>query len=143
MKILIVDDDPATVTFMRLAFTSAGHVVSTASSVGEAIERASNETPDVVLSDLTFGSALGGDSTRDHGGCSLARTLRSLPATASVGLLAVSGAGSPDVLRDTTDSGFDGFVSKPVDLASLLDRVDRLGDQVAERRTGRSAVDQA
>jgi CheY-like chemotaxis protein len=139
MKILIVDDDPATVTFMRLAFASAGHVVSTASSVDEAIGCAASDSPDVVLSDLTFGHALGNDSDRDHDGCSLARALRSIPATASVGLLAVSGAGSPDVVSDTTASGFDGFVSKPVDLESLLERVARLGDLVADRRRDESA----
>ena len=139
MRILIVDDDPATVTFMRLAFASAGHVVSTASSVDEAIGCAASDTPDVVLSDLAFGHALGNDSDRDHDGCSLARTLRSTPATATVGLLAVSGAGSPDVVRDTTASGFDGFVSKPVDLESLLERVARLGDLVADRRRDESA----
>lgn len=139
MKILIVDDDPATVTFMRLAFASAGHAVRTASSVEEALRSADRERPDVVLSDLAFGSALGGE----HDGCSLARTLRAVPATSDVGLLAISGAGSPDVLRDTTDSGFDGFVAKPVDLASLLERVDRLGDVVAARRTGDPAAGQA
>ena len=143
MKILIVDDDPATVTFMRLAFASAGHTVSTASSVDEAIGSAVSDTPDVVLSDLTFGHALDNDPDRDHDGCSLARTLRSMPATSSVGLLAVSGAGSPDVVRDTTASGFDGFVAKPVDLESLLERVDRLGNVVVERRNEHSSADQA
>jgi len=139
MKILIVDDDSATVTFMRLAFASAGHMVTTASSVAEAITQATSEPPDVVLSDLAFGSALDGE--RD--GCSLARTLRATPATADVGLLAISGAGSPDVLRDTTKSGFDGFVSKPVDLASLLDWVDRLAEVVAARRTSDPTTSQA
>lgn len=136
MKILIVDDDPATVKFMRLAFAAAGHSVSSASSVAQAIGRARDEPPDVVLSDLAFGSALDGE--RD--GCSLARTLRSMPATADVGLLAVSGAGSAEVLTATTDSGFDGFVSKPVDLTSLLEEVDRLGDRVVARRAGGSAT---
>ncbi|MGB3737492.1 MAG: response regulator, partial [Ilumatobacter sp.] len=130
MKILIVDDDPATVIFMRLAFASRGHDVSTASSIAEAIGRASDDTPDVVLSDLTFGSAIGADLDREHDGCSLARSLRSMPATADVGLLAISGAGSPDLVSDTTDSGFDGFVSKPVDLGSLLEQVDGLGGLV-------------
>ncbi len=134
MKILIVDDHPATVTFMRLAFTSAGHAVTTASSVQEALGCASADRPDVVLSDLV----LGNDLAHEQNGCSLARSLRAMPATADVGLLAVSGADSADVLRDTAESGFDGFVSKPVDLASLLERVDRLGDLVAARR-GRPA----
>jgi CheY-like chemotaxis protein len=137
MKILIVDDHAATVTFMRLAFASAGHAVTTATSVQEAIGCATADRPDVVLSDLGFGKGLG----HEHDGCSLARSLRAMPGTADVGLLAVSGADSPDVLRDTADSGFDGFVSKPVDLPSLLERVDRLGDEVAARRARSRSVD--
>jgi CheY-like chemotaxis protein len=139
MLILIVDDHPATVTFMRLAFTSVGHTVTTASSVDEAIECATAERPDVVLSDLAFGNASG------HGGdgCSLARSLRTIPGTADVGLIAVSGADSPDVIRDAADSGFDEFVPKPVDLPSLLERVDRLGDLVAARRAGERTIDRA
>ena len=139
MMILIVDDDPATVAFMRLAFTAAGHAVTTASSVDEAISCAIGEPPDIVLSDLAFGSTLRGE----HDGCSLARTLRTVPATAEAGLLAVSGAGSPDIVRETTDSGFDGVVSKPGDLAALLERVDRLGEVVAARRNSAPHADQA
>jgi CheY-like chemotaxis protein len=134
MLILIVDDHPATVMFMRLAFASAGHTVATATSVEEAIEQARAERPDVVLSDLTFSNADGTDHSQKLSGCFLARTLRSMPDTAEVGLLAVSGADSPDLVRDSVESGFDGFVSKPVDLPSLLERVDQLGDLVAARR---------
>lgn len=139
MKILIVDNHAATVTFMRLAFTAAGHAVTTALSVSEAIGCAAAERPDVVLSDLAFGNDL--DQERDHDGYSLARSLRAMPDTADVGLLAVSGADSPDVLRETVDSGFDGFVSKPVDLPSLLARVDRLGNLVSDRRAGERNID--
>ena len=130
MKILIVDDHPATVTFMRLAFAAAGHVVSTASSCHEALESAIADRPDVVLSDLTFGD----DLNQQLDGCALARSLRATPGTADVGLLAVSGADSAGTRRDTVDSGFDGFVPKPVDLPSLLERVDQLGILVASRR---------
>ena len=104
------------------------------SSVEEAISQATAEHPDVVLSDLTFANAGGNNLGQERNGCFLARTLRSMPGTAAIGLLAVSGADSPDVVRDTVDSGFDGFVSKPVDLPSLLERVDQLGDLVAARR---------
>ena len=58
-------------------------------------------------------------------------------------ICAISGADSPDVLRDTVDSGVDGFVSKPVDLPSPLERVDRLGDLVGARRVGERKVDRA
>jgi CheY-like chemotaxis protein len=133
MLILIVDDHPATVTFMRLAFASAGHSVITATSVEEAIRRTTVDRPDVVLSDLTFANVGGNDPDHQRNGCYLARTLRSMPGTAAIGLLAVSGADSPDVVRDAVDSGFDGFVSKPVDLPSLIEQVDQLGDLVAAR----------
>ncbi len=128
MKILIVDDHEATVAFMRLAFVGAGHAVTTASNVDTALQHAAEDPPDVVLTDLTFGEA--------GGGLELARSMRADAATRYVGLLAVSGADAPAVLQATVDSGFDGFVSKPVDLASLLDRVDRLAEVVAERRAG-------
>lgn len=130
MKILIVDDHPATITFMRLAFASRGYTVTTAATVDEAIGCAVAECPDVVLSDLTFGKHLDGGAD----GCALARSLRSMAGTADVGLLAVSGADSHAIRRDVMHSGFDGFVSKPVDLASLLDRVELLGNLVADRR---------
>ena len=135
MRILIVDDHEATVTFMRLAFTGAGHLVATASNVEAALGHVADDPPDVVLTDLTFGEA--------GGGLELARTLRSASSTSWVGLLAVSGADAPEVLQATVDSGFDGFVSKPVDLASLLERVDRLADVVAQRRAGKQQIDGA
>ncbi len=133
MKILIVDDHEATVTFMNLAFAGVGHTVTTASNVEAALRHVAEEAPDVVLTDLTFGEA--------GGGLELARSLRSAASTSWVGLLAVSGADTPEVLQATVDSGFDGFVSKPVDLTSLLDRVDRLAEIVAERRAGEQQID--
>ncbi len=127
MNILIVDDHEATVAFMRLAFVGAGHTVATATNVDSALNHANQQPPDVVLTDLTFGT--------EGGGLELARTLRHTTSTQGVGILAVSGADTPAVLQATVESGFDGFVSKPVDLASLLDQVERLADVVAARRS--------
>ncbi len=133
VKILIVDDHEATVTFMRIAFSGAGHTVTTASNTGAALRQAIEDPPDVVLTDLSFGET--------GGGLELARMLRTTASTSWVGLLAVSGADAPEVLQATVESGFDGFVSKPVDLVSLLDRVDRLAGVVAERRTSKHQID--
>lgn len=131
MEVLIVDDDPATVAFMHLAFESAGDVVTTASSVDEAMRHVTLHPPDVVLSDLTFRR----DGGEASDGFLLLRKLRERPETAHVGVLAISGADFPEVLRATEDQGFDGFVAKPVDVASLISRVHRLGEQVAIRRS--------
>lgn len=135
MRVLIVDDHAATVLFMRLAFEAAGHVVTTASDVDGAWRSATEQTPDVVLTDLTIGGATGG--------LGLGRRLRSTAATRDVGLLAVSGVDAAEVVQATVDHGFDGYVSKPVDLSSLLDRVARLGDTVVQRRGSEREVDRA
>lgn len=132
MKILIVEDDSATATFMEMAFASAGDTVVTASNVSEAISHVSADPPDVVLTDLTLGRH--GDNNAD--GFSLLRWLRSKAETAHIGVLAVSGAGSPEVLQAVESRGFDGFVAKPVDVASLIERAHHLCDVAADRRTG-------
>lgn len=138
MRVLIVDDDTATVSFMRLAFEAAGDEVRTATTVDEALREAATMLPDVVLSDLTLARSVpdGAD------GFALLRALRSDAATEHVGVLAVSGADHPEVLRAIEERGFDGFVAKPVDIASLIERVHRLGEVVAER-AGSGGVDRA
>lgn len=141
MRVLIVDDDPATVEFMHLAFKSAGDVVDTATSVEAAIRSATDHPPDVVLSDLTFRREHEDDGHVGSDGFHLLRTLRSRPETAHVGVLAVSGADFPEVLRATENQGFDGFVAKPVDVASLISRVHQLGARAAARRSGTHHVD--
>lgn len=135
VRVLIVDDDRATVSFMRMAFEAAGHSVTTASNVDEAMTGAATLPPDVVLSDLTFG----GDGSAD--GFTLLRSLRDRDETRHAVVLAVSGADAPAILSAAADQGFDGFVSKPVDLASLIDRVTRLGSDAAMRRTGEGHID--
>ncbi len=137
VRVLIVDDDPSTVAFMNLAFESAGDVVDTASTVEEAMRHAADHPPDVVLSDLTFRRE--GDEASD--GFLLLKKLRDHAATAHVGVLAVSGADFPDVLRATEDQGFDGFVAKPVDVAALISLVHSLSEQVAARAPGKGEID--
>lgn len=136
MRVLIVDDDTATVSFMRLAFEAAGDEVRTATTVDDALREAAAMLPDVVLSDLTLARSVSDGAD----GFALLRALRDHPRTVHIGVLAVSGADHPEVLRAAEERGFDGFVAKPVDIASLIERVHRLGEVVAER-TGTSPVD--
>jgi len=126
---------------MQLAFESTGDVVDTASGVNEAMLHAIDHAPDVVLSDLIFKGNGDGDGDDASDGFLLLRLLRSRPETAHVGVLAVSGADFPEVLRATEDHGFDGFVAKPVDVASLIARVHRLGELAAARHCTTGEID--
>lgn len=120
MRILIVDDHLPTLDLMRLALTSLGHSVTSATTVTEALERLVDASPDVILSDLTFPSDHGGGKN----GHDLAREVRSRPDRRGVGLLAVTGAASAAERRAAIDSGFDEVVVKPFDLGSLIDQID-------------------
>ncbi len=129
VRVLIVDDDPATVSFMQLAFEAAGDEVATATSVDGALAQVATRPPDVILSDLTLASD--GDASD---GFALLQMLREQASTSHVGVIAVSGDDHPEVLRAAEDRGFDGFVAKPVDVPSLVERVRRLGATVRARR---------
>lgn len=131
MRILVVDDHLPTLELMRLALTSVGHTVSSAATVTEALELVAAEAPDVILSDLTFGSAppaaSGPSGTgREPDGHALARAVRSRPDHQDIGLLAVTGVVSPGARQAAIDSGFDGVVVKPFDLGALIQRIETL-----------------
>lgn len=131
MKILVVDDHQPTLDLMHMALTNSGHVVSSTTSVMAAIEMALEAPPDIVLSDLTFQTDMTAEVEGD--GHALARSLRSIPRTKAVGLLAVTGLTSASERRAASDAGFDGLVVKPFDVRLLLEQVDELGRVVANR----------
>ena len=125
MRILVVDDHLPTLELMRLSLTSVGHAVSTAATVAEALELVAADAPDVILSDLTFGSNASGTG-QEPDGHALARAVRSRPDHQSIALLAVTGVVSPDQGRAAIESGFDDVVVKPFDLGTLIERIDAL-----------------
>lgn len=127
MRILVVDDHLPTLELMCLAMTAFGHVVTSATSVVEAVELATAETPDVILSDLTFSS----DSAGSSDGYALARAVRSRCGSDHVGLLAITGVVSPAGRQAALDSGFDEVLMKPFDLVSLVERIEAMGSDSA------------
>ncbi len=120
MRILVVDDHQPTRELMRLTLTSLGHSVTSATTVAEALERLDDDTPDVILSDLTF------PSTADDGH-DLARAVRSHATAGEIGLLAVTGSALPGQRQAALDSGFDGVLVKPFDLEALIEQIQAVG----------------
>ena len=113
--ILVVDDETELLGVLRDALTSAGHVVTTASSGSEGIARFREKRYDVVLTDLGMA---------DVSGWEVARAVRREGA-AEIILGLVTGWGatiSEDMVR-THEVTF--VVSKPFDLLELISRVNR------------------
>src|SRR5262249_61036738 len=54
VKVLIVDDDPASLDYFSFALETCGAVVAVAASAREALEAVSRVLPDVILSDIAM-----------------------------------------------------------------------------------------
>lgn len=106
-KVLVVDDEPETLTFLLRFLRELGHEVATAASGGEALERACSSPPHAILLDVKMPGL---------GGLELLRRLREQ----GVPVILVT-AMAKETLRRQDREALEGaaYLPKPVDLASL------------------------
>ena len=112
--ILVIDDDPAMLDFLRQRLGAEGFTVSTVASSQDGIDRAITSLPDLILLDLRM-------PARD--GVTVCQLLRTNPKTQHIPIIIVTGALSPSHLGEVMTAGADDFVSKPIDLTDLLIRI--------------------
>ena len=114
--ILIVDDDPAITTLLKLSFELEGHIVVTASSGVEALDLARRIHPAAMVVDVMM---------PEMDGLELVRRLRANDSTADIPIVCCSAmALSQDVLAGF-DAGADDYVTKPFEPFELIDRVEQ------------------
>jgi DNA-binding response OmpR family regulator len=128
---LVVEDEPGVATMLRRHLTRAGFVVKDVQSVAEALRRAVDLTPAVIILDLMLA---------DGDGAEVCRRVRDMPSIGDVPILVLSA-------RDDTATkvllfalGADDFVVKPIDPIELVARVHALlrrrGGERTTRRVG-------
>jgi CheY-like chemotaxis protein len=114
MRILLVEDAP----FLRYAFGRLlrlhGYEVKEANDGREALDAVAEFRPQLVMTDLMMPGM---------DGIELIRRLRAAPATAAVPILAITADSSAQAERRAREAGTADFLTKPVDLSSLLDRL--------------------
>lgn len=111
-KILVVDDDPASVRIVRVALECEGYPVVVARSGEEAIEKMSAWQPHLVLLDVSMPGLDG------------IETLKYLRARSEyVSTLFVSGKSDVNDVVRGLDAGADDYIRKPFDPKELLSRV--------------------
>jgi CheY-like chemotaxis protein len=113
-RLLLVDDHRDTLRLTSRLLEHAGHDVTTAATVAEALEVASRQSFDLVVSDLGLPDASGLD---------LMRTLRDLYPMRGI---ALSGYGAAEDIAASREAGFDLHLTKPVDFARLLEAIDEV-----------------
>jgi PAS domain S-box-containing protein len=126
LGVLVLDDSEDTIEMLRHLLEQGGARVTTATSAVEALQLASENEYDVVLSDI---------SMPGMDGFEFVRRLRELPGKKDVPVLALTGFGRPEDIDRAQSEGFFTHLTKPFDLAKLSEILERLPPR---RRSGMS-----
>lgn len=113
-SILIVDDEPASVKVLSAQLRKEGWVTEGVSGGEEAIRRARETTPDLILMDVLMPGINGYEATR---------RLKRDPATLHIPIILVTGLTDVQDKLDGLEAGADEFLSKPVNTAELTVRI--------------------
>ncbi len=114
LKVLLVEDFEDTRLFMRLELEEQGFIVFEAENGQAAVEIAIRENPDVILMDLTLPLMDGFEATK---------LIRQNEALKDVPIIAVTAHQEHDFRSDAKASGFDAYVTKPIDVNWLKELI--------------------
>jgi two-component system, cell cycle response regulator DivK len=110
-RILLVEDNMKNMKLFRDVLSATGYRTLEATTGGEAVELATKHTPDLVLMDIQM---------PDIDGVEALRMLRADARTASLRVLAVTAQAMQGDREQFLAAGFDGYLSKPVNIHELL-----------------------
>jgi len=113
-QILLVEDNEKNMKLFRDVLRAAGYETREATTGGRAVELAIAHEPDLVLMDVQLPELDGVEA--------LGR-LRADERTASIPVLALTAQAMHGDRERFLAAGFDGYVSKPVDIVALVDTV--------------------
>jgi two-component system phosphate regulon response regulator PhoB len=113
-RILLVEDDDALAELMRFHLERAGFRVAHTRSGDDALLRAREDAPDLVLLDWMI---------EGLSGLEVCRRLRRLPATANVPILMITARGEESDRIRGLDTGADDYVTKPFSPRELIARI--------------------
>ena len=110
-RILVVDDEPQMVRYLRASLVTHGYDVLEATTASQAEEVAAAERPDVILLDLGL---------PDRDGLVLTRSLRDW---CSAPIIVISARGQEDDKIQALDAGADDYLTNPFGTGELLARI--------------------
>lgn len=116
-KVLVVDDDAGITLLLQRIIKKKGHEIIIARNGWEGLERAQTELPDLIFTDVRM---------PDLGGVELADYIRDDPRLAHIPIVILSGTA---YLIDLEDTAADDLLTKPFDLKSVYNLLDRYLNQ--------------
>jgi CheY-like chemotaxis protein len=125
MKILIAEDNAVNRELLRELLEMRGHAVFEARDGEEALRLLEDSKPDILLLDLGM-PVLDGYGT--------VRKIRENPAFATLPVLAVTAYAMQGDKERILSSGFDGYLSKPINPTLLFQELERLLSRTVKGR---------
>jgi CheY-like chemotaxis protein len=116
MRILIAEDHPDNREMLMRRLERRGYEVHVAENGAEAVEKATQISPDLILMDISMPVMSGIEATR---------MLRQNPDVAGVKIVALTAHAMDSARRECMDAGCDDFATKPVDFAGLMALIER------------------
>jgi DNA-binding response OmpR family regulator len=113
MHILVVDDDPVILHYLKIMFTKKQYKATFLSSTDKNV--VTSVGPDVILMDVWLG---------DEDGKEVCRSIKQHPATSSIPLMMMSS--SREAAKKCIEAGADDFILKPFDIETLLKQITSL-----------------
>ncbi len=107
MRVLLVEDNQDNQDLMKFLLERAGYTVRTAYTGKQALAALEEEIPDVVLMDL---------SLPEMDGWQAAQAMKADSRMSAIPLIAVTAHTLPGDRRKALDSGFDSYISKPLNV---------------------------
>jgi two-component system, cell cycle response regulator DivK len=115
-SILVIDDNELNLKLAEKILTLSGYNVLVAISGEQGVDVARAHRPDLILLDIRL---------PDIDGLEVLRRLRSLPETRGIPVVAMTAQAMPAEVDRFAAAGFDGYVQKPISIASFRAEVQR------------------
>src|SRR5437870_13492373 len=128
-RVLVVDDYPDAREMYGEYLEYSGYDVIQAANGVEALQRAVDEAPDIILMDLSLPVMDGWEATR---------RLKADSRTATIPVVALTGHALAGISEGAKKAGCDAFVTKPCLPEDLVKEIRRVLDSTANKKARRS-----
>jgi CheY-like chemotaxis protein len=116
-RILVADDNAASRELIREVLEVSGYEVVEAADGQEAVSRARESPPDLALVDIQMPRL---------DGFGVLRELRADPRLSGLNIVALTAFAMQGDRERALEAGFDGYITKPVDIAALRREIEKL-----------------
>ncbi len=116
-KILLVEDNPATMEVVHQELDVLGYDVAIAKNGAEAVEMAGSELPDLIIMDMLMPKMDGSEATA---------RIRKNPKTQAIPILAATARALPEDRDKCLASGCDDYIAKPFTYRELHAAIEKL-----------------